>query len=150
MMAAVVAITDEQRTPKAREARLLGRLGSVLDQRHDVGHVPHALGQSRSLRGTAFPCRAEAPDLAISTRRRLLSLFALANPPLLPSSMAALLLPSSVVPASSISPVAIFMTWTALLTTSAGRLWPFGVFAIYLPLSIQQQEAETRKHPRTA
>ena len=42
--------------------------------------------------------------------------------------MAALFRPSSVVPASSISPVAILMTWTALLTTSAGRLWRIDIF----------------------
>lgn len=57
-------------------------------------------------------------------------LLARARPPLRPSSTAALLFPSSVWPSSSISPVAIFMTWTALLTTSAGRLCPFGVFGI--------------------
>ena len=42
--------------------------------------------------------------------------------------MAALFRSSSVMPDSSISPVAILMTWTALLITSAGRLWRIDVF----------------------
>jgi hypothetical protein len=63
-------------------------------------------------------------------RRVLLKLLARAEPPLRPSSTAALLLPSSVVPDSLISPVAIFMTWTAFDATSAGRLWPLGVLGI--------------------
>jgi hypothetical protein len=32
------------------------------------------------------------------------------------------------------------MTWTAFDATSARRLWPFGVFSIYLPLSIARKE----------
>ena len=64
--------------------------------------------------------------------RRLVaeSALALACPPLRPSSTAALFLPFSVTPDSSISPVAIFMTVTAFEITSAGRCWPFGPFGI--------------------
>ena len=65
--------------------------------------------------------------LAISVRFLAERLLARASPPFRPSSTAALLLPSSVVPDSSISPVAIFMIVTAFEITSAGRLWPFGV-----------------------
>ena len=64
--------------------------------------------------------RARAAFLAISRRFLDDRLSARALPPLRPSSTAALFLPSSV-NVSSISPVAIFMTWTALLITSAGR-----------------------------
>lgn len=72
--------------------------------------------------------RAAAAFLAMALRLALLSAWARAAPPLRPSSTAALLRPSSV--SSSISPVAIFVTWTALEITSAGRLWPFGVLGI--------------------
>ena len=74
--------------------------------------------------------RVLAAFLAIVIRSALLRLLARASPPFRPSSTAALLLPFSVVPESSISPVAIRMTWTAFEITSAGRWWPFGVFGI--------------------
>jgi hypothetical protein len=62
----------------------------------------------------------------MARRRAADSTAALACPPFLPSSTAALLLPSSV-SVSSASPVAILMTVTAFAITSAGRLWPLGV-----------------------
>jgi hypothetical protein len=82
----------------------------------------------RSCQGfSTFTQRDLAAFLAISTRRFRVIDFALAAPPLRPSSTAALLRPSSVVPDSSISPVAFLMIVTAFLMTSAGRLWPLGV-----------------------
>ena len=70
---------------------------------------------------------ARAAFVAMLRRVAWDSLDARARPPKRPSATAARLLPSSVWPDSSISPVAIFMTVTALPMTSAGRLWPFGV-----------------------
>lgn len=76
------------------------------------------------------PHRALAAVLAILARCVLLIARARADPPMRPSSIAALLLPSSGFVSSSISPVAIRMTWTALLMTSAGRFRPFRSFGM--------------------
>jgi hypothetical protein len=89
--------------------------------------LPRVIFKSTLDRSGYFFHRATAAFLAISRRFLVDRPCARASPPLRPNSTAALLLPSSVVSDSSISPVAIFMTWTAFETTSAGRLWPFGV-----------------------
>jgi hypothetical protein len=73
-----------------------------------------------------FCQRASAPALAMARLLFTPSFLARACPPMRPRATAALLFPSSV-SSFSASPVAIFITWTALETTSAGRLWPFGV-----------------------
>lgn len=73
--------------------------------------------------------RDRAALLAISERADLERAFALAVPPLRPKATAAALLPSGV-RASSISSVAIRMTWTAFAITSAGRFFPAGVLGI--------------------
>src|SRR5688572_21615909 len=65
----------------------------------------------------------------MALRFRVPSFLARAMPPIRPSVTAALFLPSSFNVSSS-SPVAILMTVTALEMTSAGRLWPLGVFGI--------------------
>src|ERR1700733_14401831 len=75
------------------------------------------LGQRFHLEAAAF--------LAISFRRLAVMPSARAFPPIRPSATAAAFLPSSV-SVSSISPVAIRMTWMALPITSAGRFSPLG------------------------
>lgn len=90
-------------------------------------------------------CRARAACLAIAARRCADSFLARASPPLRPRATAAAFLPLSV-SVSSISPVAIFITWTAFDATSAGRLWPFGVFGTSLPLSIARRGEEPNPH----
>jgi hypothetical protein len=76
-------------------------------------------------RGYLLVHRLSAALRAISLRRFAVMPFALAFPPIRPSATAAAFLPSSVT-LSSISPVAIRMTWTALPITSAGRRSPLG------------------------
>jgi hypothetical protein len=73
---------------------------------------------------------AVAARLAISARRALLMAFPRAMRPFRQSSTAALSFPSFVAGDSSISPVAIFITWTAFPITSAGRFAPFLVLGI--------------------
>ena len=73
----------------------------------------------------SFFHRFVAAAFAISVRRSGVIALARAAPPLAPSAFAAGSLPSSIV-SSSISPVAICMTRTALPMTSAGRFWPLG------------------------
>ncbi len=69
----------------------------------------------------AFAWRAFAAFRAIAFRFAGDSAFALAAPPIRPSATAAGFFPSSAGTDSSVSPVAILMTWTALEITSAGR-----------------------------
>ncbi len=91
----------------------------------------------------AFCHRALAALAAISRRFLVLRFFALAAPPFRPSATAAAFLPSSVT-ASSISLVAILMTWTAFETTPVGACGPSGTW--HTPLSI----ASDRCQPSTA
>jgi hypothetical protein len=80
--------------------------------RRDIGEKEDWLDR-QGVEDRSFRYLADMPD-------------ARALPPILPSSWAALFLPSSAKKDSSISPVAILMTWTALPVTSAGRRSPLG------------------------
>src|ERR1700693_1745079 len=73
--------------------------------------------------------RAAAAFLAISLRFSGVNLSRRAAPPFRPSAWAPLSLPESPV-SSSISPVRILATRTALATVSAGRFWPCGPLGI--------------------
>ena len=69
--------------------------------------------------------RAVAAFFAISIRRVAERFFARTSPPMVPPAAPRTAEPDSS-SFSSISPVAIRMTWTALPITSAGRFWPWG------------------------
>src|SRR6185437_9888936 len=86
--------------------------------------------------------RFAAAFLAISARRFFESVAALALPPRLPSSAAALLVAGD--RSSSSSPVAIRMTLTALPITSAGRFSPRGPLGMLNPLGAVDLSLQAR------